>query len=277
MKNLITTYSNKYKGDFLINDWLVSLKENVDLSNIDILVTDFGLTDEQRERLILEGVVVNRQEPKGRMSNYHYKFLREFLLENDTYDQVLYSDCGDVIFQSDISHLFQMDKHLFKAVIEPEFSFLLHKKTLGFQDLKRDSIPEIERVLGKNPTVNGGFLIGPSRKMLDIWTEYNKFCHDIGVHGTDQLIISYLLYKEGFHELHKKYNYVTFLNTDNFWMNEENFYENKEGIIPVVHNAGRYDFARAIDNFGYKQGNVKPKAWSYLFIYHYRLLKLLPQ
>ncbi|CAM4218728.1 glycosyltransferase [Zobellia nedashkovskayae] len=273
MKNLIVTYCNKYKGDFLINNWLLSLRKNVDLSNIDILVTDFGLTEEQKEELISEGVIVQSKEPKGRMSNYHYKFLREFLLENINYNQVLYSDCGDVIFQSDISHLFKLSKHQFKAAIEPEFNFILHKKTLGFQDIKSESIMEIEKILGENPTVNGGFIIGPSSKMKDIWTEYNKFCHNIDVHGTDQLIISYILYKEGFCELPKKYNYVTFLNTESFWINRQKFYENEDGIIPVVHNAGRYDFARAIDNFGYKKGKVRPKAWSYLFIYHYRLLK----
>src|SRR4051794_17138122 len=101
MPHLIETYVNAGRGDYLIDHWLRSLRDNVDLRDVDILVTDYGMTDEQVGRLREQGVIVRPGELIGRMSNVHYRDLAAFLRERD-YDQVLYCDCGDVIFQSDI-------------------------------------------------------------------------------------------------------------------------------------------------------------------------------
>lgn len=207
----------------------------------------------------------------GRMSNYQYKCLADFL-EHHTYDQILYSDCGDVIFQSDISHLFEIGKDKFKAVVEPNFNFFLHKWTLGLKDFKKEKIKEIERVLSDKNTVNGGFVIGPSVKFSQIWQQYLELCHDMKVHGTDQLVLNYIMYRDGFEQLHKKYNYITFLNEEDYRVNEDGLYENDHGVIPVVHNAGRYDFARAVSNFGFKKGEIRPKIYAQLFILYYRSL-----
>jgi len=44
MKNLFITCSDEKCANFIINHWLKSLKANVNLSNIDIVVIDYGLT-----------------------------------------------------------------------------------------------------------------------------------------------------------------------------------------------------------------------------------------
>lgn len=45
---LIATACNQKCEEFLLDHWLKSLKENVNLSNIDILVIDFGLSEKLR-------------------------------------------------------------------------------------------------------------------------------------------------------------------------------------------------------------------------------------
>ena len=40
MKNTIITASDGNCGDFLVNHWMRSLKSNVDLKNIDVVVLD---------------------------------------------------------------------------------------------------------------------------------------------------------------------------------------------------------------------------------------------
>jgi len=275
MKHLISTYCNRFKGDFLINHWLLSLKKHVNLDNTDILIIDFGLTDKQRQVLLSQGIMLMPADPYGRMSNIQYQYLSGFLQKNPHYDQVLYSDCGDIIFQDDISHLFNLETSKFKAVPEEEFNYRLHKITLGISDVRKDKLKMIEAVLQNKSTVNCGFIIGPAAKFVDIWPTYNLLCKDVKIHGTDQLIINYILYKEGFIRIAMKFNFVTFLNKDAFFKNANSFFENAEGIIPVVHNAGKYDFARRISDFGYQRGVIKSRKSALFFIYSYRLLNKL--
>ena len=274
MKHLITTYCNSGKGDFLVQHWLRSLKENVDLTGIDVMVIDFGLSPQQRKALGEQQVVLNPQVPDGRLSNIHYRHVAEYLHSHPFYDQVLYSDCGDIVFQSDISMLFDVAKDKFRAALEPEFNYDLHRLTLGVRDIKEARLSEIRRVLGPHPTMNGGLLIGPAKKMGTIWNEYSELCCGTAVHGTDQLVISYILRRDGFEELPRKYNYVTFLNGEHFHYNDSHLLCNSMGIIPVVHNAGRFDFARAISNFGYRQGQVKPRVVPLLFRTTYAACRL---
>ncbi|MGB8191368.1 MAG: hypothetical protein WCF67_05580 [Chitinophagaceae bacterium] len=272
MKHLITTYCNRYKGDFLIDHWLRSLQEHVKLDNIDIMVIDFGLSEEQRQRLTEKGVILNPQEAAGRMSNVHYSHLAGFLQQHQ-YDQVLYSDCGDLVFQQDISALFESNKDRFRLVLEPDFNFYLHRSTLGLEDVKKDQVPVIQSILGNKPTANCGFVLGPSQKLAGIWKNYLSFCDSAEKHGTDQLIINTIAYKEGFEELPRKFNYVTFLNNEKMYIDSNGLYCNRDGVIPVVHNAGRYDFARRIRDFGYRTGSLKPKVYSDLFRAYYKVVE----
>ncbi|MER8766882.1 MULTISPECIES: hypothetical protein [unclassified Mesorhizobium] len=262
MTHLIYTYCNANKGDQLVNDWLYSLHKHVDLTDIDVMVIDFGLTESQRARLRDQGrVQLWPGQADARMSNIQYRELSAFLATHKNYDQICYSDCGDVIFQDDISNLFYQSPDLFKAVIEPEFNFSLHRITLGVSDVRPECLPEIAKTLGLKPTANCGFLIGPATKMGAIWETYSSMCRSAARHGTDQLLINYLLHRDGFAELPRRFNFVTFLNGEAFHYDAERFLADNAGIIPVVHNAGRYDFARTIARFGYRRGRIKPPAY----------------
>jgi hypothetical protein len=273
MKNLITTYCNAFKGDFMINHWLRSIREQVDLSNTDIMVIDFGLSGQQVQALHAKGVIVNKQQrPPGRMSNVQYQCLSEYLDHNPVYDQVLYSDCGDLIFQADVSHLFSLAPDRMRLVLEPDFNFNLHKVTLGLKDIRPEKIPLIRQVIGDRPTANCGFVLGPARKMASIWNEYAEICHSAEVHGTDQLVINYICYRDGFEVLDEKYNYVAFLKRGKLHQDKDGFFLNARGRIPVVHNAGKYDFARTISGFGYRQGKIKPRFFTILFSWYYKMV-----
>lgn len=273
MKILISTYCNRYKGDFLIHHWLKSLQLHVNLTGIDIMVIDFGLTDEQVQLLKDRGVIVNKQEPeKGRMSNFQYKFLGQYLKAHPEYDQVLYSDCGDLVFQQDIAHLFSISPGKLRLVPEPGFNYFLHRLTLGFRDVKRERIKDIKKVLKDHTTCNCGFVMGPAKIVSSIWDFYQENCHGTEVHGTDQLIINYLAYRDGFEVLPGRYNYVTFLKKEKISKNRDGFFTLNGEVLPVVHNAGRYNFARAISDFGYLQGTNKKRTFIFLLRAYYKIL-----
>ncbi len=276
MKHLITTYCDRNKGDFLVHHWLRSLKAHTNLDQIDIMVIDFGLTEEQVQLLEQEQVIVNRQEQmNGRMSNFQYKYLGDYLRYHDHYDQVLYCDCGDLIFQSDISHLFRIRPNSMKLVLEQDFNVHLHRMTLGFDDVRKEKLPELKRMIGNKPTANCGFVLGPAHKVRTIWQEYISHCHAAELHGTDQLIINYMIYRDGFEILDEQYNYVTFLKKDRLAVDEQGFYTRRGKVIPIVHNAGRYDFARTITNFGYRQGTIKPLIYRRIFRLYYKMLNMI--
>jgi lipopolysaccharide biosynthesis glycosyltransferase len=273
MRSLIATYCNQNKGDFLIDDWLYSIKTHVNLKDIDIMVIDFGLNDEQVSKLKAHGVIINTQTPlAGRMSNFQYKFLTAFLQKNPIYSQVLYCDCGDIIFQEDISHLFTLEPDKFRLVVEPDFNFTLHRIILGLSDVKPGKIRMIRDKIGRSSTVNCGFVLGPAARMASIWQEYVSLCDTTFVHGTDQLVINYIAYREGFHKLSSTFNYVTFLKNERLRVDKEGFFVTNIGRINVVHNAGKYEFARSISGFGYKKGTVKNRARLLMFRYFFKLL-----
>jgi hypothetical protein len=256
MAHLIETYADFRRGDFLVNHWLRSLKENVDLRDVDILVHDYGLTDAQVKQLRELGARVERGVRDGRMSNIHYRDLADFLRKYE-YDQVLYSDGGDIIFQSDIRPLFENHKDSYRGVCEDVFTLPMHQWTLGVGDIKGDSYPTIKRLLYKKPMINGGFVLGPARKMVHCWDEYLSLCRDHRRHGTDQIIMSYLMYRDGFVRLPEKYNFVLITTKSRFSITRGRFYDSAGELIPVVHNAGRYDWARSVSRFGYGEDRNK--------------------
>jgi hypothetical protein len=270
--HLLYTYCNDGKGDFLIEHWLESLRLNVSLSKIDVMVIDFGLSPKQRAILQHRGVLLWPGVADGRMSNVQYRHLAEFLRAHPAYDQVCYADCGDLVFQADISNLFERARAQFKVALEPDFNFGLHKLTLGLKDFKPDKLSEVERVLGRQPTANCGFLIGPASEMAGIWTTYTVMCKSADVHGTDQLLINYIIRCKGFDELPRRYNYVLFLNAEHFYYDADNILHDQAGIVPVVHNAGQHDFARTIADFGYRQGRIKPRLYPFAIRCLYRVL-----
>jgi len=253
MAHLIETYADRNRGDYLIHHWLRSLRDNVDLHDLDILVFDYGLTEGQAKQLRGLGVTVQQGLRNGRMSNIHYRDLAEYLRIHE-YDQVLYADCGDIIFQADIRDLFELHKERYRGVCEGILNLRMHRWTLGFGDLKNDSHGQIKSVLRGRPIINGGFVLAPASKLRWFWDEYQKLCRAQLRHGTDQLIMSYVMYRDGFTALPEKYNFVLITTKSKFAIRQSRFFDADGAIIPVVHNAGRYDWARSISQFGYGPG-----------------------
>src|SRR5260370_12707328 len=177
MAHLIETYADFRRGDFLSNHWLRSLKDNVDLRDVDILVHNYGLTDSQVNQLRELGARVVPAVRDGRMSNIHYRDLADYL-RNHEYDQVLYSDGGDIIFQSDIRPLFENHKDSYRGVCEDVFTLPMHRWTLGVDDLKDDSYATLKHLLHQKPMINGGFVLAPAKRLPHFWDEYLSLCRD---------------------------------------------------------------------------------------------------
>jgi hypothetical protein len=262
MKHLLYTHCNRAKGRVLIEHWLFSVKQHVTLESIDLMVVDFGLSDDQRAQLRANGVIIWPAKLDGRWSNIQYRELAAFLDQSPVdYDQVVYSDCGDIVFQADIRPILDTYKDQIRAVIEPEFGLVLHGLTLGFGDVRPDKMAMIHKLVGSQNTVNGGFVVGPAARMRAIWNTYTEMCSGTALHGTDQLILNYILRRDGFVALARQWNYVTFLNSERFYYDADRFLCDGTGRIPVVHNAGRYDCARAIADFGYRRGRVRSRVF----------------
>jgi hypothetical protein len=147
--------------------------------------------------------------------------------------------------------------------------------TLGFGDVRPERLAEIRATIGEQPTANCGIVVGPRDKMMAIWDTYQAFCHGVDLHGTDQLIINYILRRDGFIELDRAWNYVTFINSDRFYYDADGFLCNHAGRIPVVHNAGRHDLVRTITGFGYRCGKIKPRAYTESIRLFYRAIDRL--
>ncbi len=265
MKHVIITSSDEKYGDFLVEHWLRSLRANVKLDNIDIAVLDYGLSDTQRERLTSAGVLLCTARPDGNITNVRYRDISDFLTRHD-YDQVLSVDGGDIIFQSDISHLFDQHKDTFRAVCE-EREIPFHDVLLPQTDMQRERYEEVFSFLKGKPTVNGGVVLGSAERFKGLWNFFEQQCHNFDVFGTDQLVMNYLLYKTGFTRLDKKYNFAIVAMKTRFLVDSGVFYDEHGEVIPIVHNAGMRSLTRCIKNFGYGKQCNKRK-WLIPFLLH---------
>ncbi len=117
MKNAIFTSSDAKYGDFLIHAWLKSLKANADLSNAEVIVLDYGFSGEQRKKLEKQNVTVLQCERNGHVVSLRFRDMADYL-KNHSFDQVLSTDGGDIIFQTDLKELFESNKNDFRAVCE---------------------------------------------------------------------------------------------------------------------------------------------------------------
>src|SRR3989338_6029941 len=97
---IIGSSDSKY-GDFLINHWLKSLKDNLNTKIIEIVILDYGLTEKQKKELILQNVKVIACKRDGHILNIRYSDMLSFLNKNK-YEQVMACDSGDIIFNKEI-------------------------------------------------------------------------------------------------------------------------------------------------------------------------------
>lgn len=260
MRHAIVTAINAKYGDFFVNDWYKSLNENVELKNIDIVVLDYGLTAEQRRAV--KNVKFVPCHFDGNITSLRYRDLNKFLQENK-YDQILLVDSGDLIFQADISHLFNENKDSIRAVVE---KYTLKNEFIYKSKIKKDYIADVKKTLEHHKVINGGFILASRENFLVLIKDYLDLAINLESYGTDQLGINYLLYKKGFVELDEKYNFLIMSHlAKDFYIRKGKFYKSNNELIHVVHNGGGNEYIRAIKNFGYKSTNNKWNLSTYLY------------
>jgi len=267
MKHVIVTCSDARYGEFLTKHWLPSLTDHVCLEGIDVVVIDYGLSDEQRSHLQDNGVLIFPATPDGNITNIRYRDIAS-MLDQGSYDQVMAVDGGDLIFQSDIRDLFETDKESFRGVCEdreiPFHDVILPKTDMASADYQR-----IFAFLKGKQTVNGGMILGPANRFQHVWTEFQRLCEHFDVFGTDQLVINYLLYKDGFVQLDQKYNFVIMAVKSRFHIRNSKFYDDRGELIPIVHNAGMQSITRCIRKFGYGKNRNKRKWFTPAVLHSY--------
>jgi hypothetical protein len=243
--NAIITACDARYGDFLARHWLRSIRENVDLREIDVIVLDFGL--EPKQRAELEGAVLVPARREGRINVARRLETARLLRERD-YDQVLTVDGGDVIFQKDVSHLFARDKDSFRGVQER------YPIPLGFflRGAPRPLREEVRTRLGSRYMINGGFILGPARKMRELGESVAPYLPHF---KHDQPIVSSFLYQGGFEPLDETYNLVPWTTRDRFFVDQGFFYASDGEKLAVVHNTGHTAPTRIVADFGYGPGH----------------------
>ena len=255
----IVTCCDARFGDFLLGHWLVSLRANVDLSGVDVVVLDYGLTDAQRHALTGQDVLVFPCERDGVVSNVRYRDICRLLDQRD-YDQILSVDGGDVIFQADIRPLFDQHTDQFRAVPE-ELQIPFHDLLIRSSDLDAERFGEILAFLHDKPMVNAGVLFGPAAKFREFWHFYQNTSRAFDCFGMDQLLLNYVLYRDGFVPLDHGYNWVLVTASSRYSVRDGVFLDARGHVIPVVHNAGNVDTMRAVREFGYGTGRNHRRRW----------------
>lgn len=247
---VITTCCDAKYGDFLIEHWLRSLRENVDLSRIDVVVLDYGLTDAQRATLGERGVRCLPCERNGFVCNLRYRDIVR-LLDEAPYEQILSVDAGDVIFQSDISHLFELEPEHFRAVRE-EFPIPFFEALIEHDDVRPEHLQNMLDYLYDKRMLNCGVLLGSAARFREFWLEYQRLCHAFDCFGVDQFAFNYYAYRGGcYRALEPQYNFVLVSAWRPYRIRDGVFRDGEGRIIPIVHNAGNKPWSRAIDRFGY--------------------------
>jgi hypothetical protein len=242
--NLIATAGNEKIQNFLVNDWYRSLKENVDLTETDVMIINYGLSD------LPEDVIDFPAVEKGLINNTRFLNLALFLERHPEYDQVLFCDGGDVIFQSDISHLFKEHREAFRAVVErisPPIDMLVKE-----EDLVDGA--EIKSFLSGKKLFNVGVILAPREGFLKIAKVMKDRLKNMNVWGGDTVLINYVIYKSPHVELPSKYNFIPSTAKEKFFVKDSKFFLESGEIVPIVHNAGRYRLLRPVKNFGYGPG-----------------------
>ncbi|MEM4181856.1 MAG: hypothetical protein QXX68_01745 [Candidatus Pacearchaeota archaeon] len=256
MKNIIITACDEKYGDFLINHWLKSLKDNVDLKNIDVAVIDYGLNKKQKEILKKEKVILIKKKKSGQVGNIRIKDCANWL-KNKRYKYVLFCDGWDIIFQTDLKELF--DKKPKKPMLSYDDSNLLFQPYINPVYFRLKNIPKIQKMLLKKRMLNVGVIFGPKKEIIKLFEKSFKLIKNKNYYGAEQIAINYFAYKEGFEELDQRFNCMPLCTKIKFHIKEGKFYDEKNNIIPIIHNAGKEKFIRGIKNFGYGKNHNKLK------------------
>jgi len=255
---VIYAASDKKYGDFLIDHWFQSLRQNVDLTKIDVRILDYGLSTAQRYYLEHEGVGVVPCVKDGHVAVVRFRDLARDL-RTKAYQQVLAVDGGDILFQADISSLFEQNKDRFRAVPEDLNSgFDIFLKEENFS---RETISAIRRATALRPQINAGFVLGPRQEFLGLCDTIGRLVLDPKAFGPDQLVVNMVLNTDGYYPLARGYNFVVATSKQGFVIENGVFLNAMDRKpIPVVHNAGNWKFLRPVEDFGFGPGHNKIKA-----------------
>jgi lipopolysaccharide biosynthesis glycosyltransferase len=245
---VVTACDAKY-GDFLAEHWLASLDAHIDRAKVDVAVLDYGLTPQQKSRLISRGVKVIGCRRDGHIVNIRYRDMLK-LLEKSSYEQVLTCDGGDIIFQDNIMPLFARQRGAFRAVCE-DMSPPAIEYTLLQRSFSPSVAAKISGTLKNRKMINGGLVIAPAWRFKRLCRSMGEMITDKGLFGPDQVILNYILYKEGFVNLEKRFNFVLTTVKEGFTIKNGTFYLRNGEPITIVHNAGAHPLLRPIKNFGY--------------------------
>ncbi len=255
-KHAIITCSDSKHERFLLNHWLVSLKTNVNLKNVDVLVIDYGLSGEVVQKLKKQGVIVQQGRAGGHVVTARFIDLLK-ILEQSNYGQVLFIDGGDIIFQEDIPFLFDDNKDVFRVTkLNTEvlfFEFFIPKfQPKSFQK-------ELWRVLNNKPVLNAGVIFAPRQKFINLCQKMEELISNKNTYGADQIIFNYVLHKDKFVLLDKKYNFMFGIEREGFLIRNGVFFRKNGEKIAIAHNAGHENFLRPIANFGFGKNCNKLK------------------
>lgn len=274
-KYAIITASDEKYGDFLVNHWLNSLIDNVDCRKIEIIILNYGLNKNQKQELLSKGARILNCNRDGHIVNIRYSDIFRFL-EKNYYEQIMVCDGGDLIFQRDISRLFEQDKNSYRAVCE-ETSHS-GSNMIEYAILQKSFSPkitaEIDLLLKDKTPINGGLFLGPYGKIKKLCLNMNNLILNKNIYGPDQVILNYTLYKGGFKELSRTFNYTLFSSKIMFEIHHGVFFE-KGKKIAVVHNSGNKQIYRVVKNFGYGPEYNRIKWLSYfIFKAFYKIVNL---
>jgi len=262
-KHVIFTLSDERCGDFLIQHWMPSLLDNVDLTDIDVIVLDYGLLDRHRRAIQSAGLMCDQSILDGNIGTLSLRDADRILAQS-SYDQAAVIDGGDIIFQADISHLFETDKESFRAVCE-DIDATMHRFIMSSSDFSTEEWNEMMGFLKGKPLINGSNVFGPANKYRELWSAYREFSSGIQEYASEQLFTNYYLHRYGFKSLPAKYNFVLASTKDTYCIKNGVFYDVEGDIIPVVHNVGGKEANRYVKNFGYGKEFNKKKILTPIF------------
>jgi len=253
--NVLYTASDAKYGDFLIDHWFASLRDNVDLRDLDVVVLDYGLSTAQRYYLAGQGVRLRPCTRDGHVVILRFRDMAADLGEHP-YAQAALSDSGDIIFQADFTPAFAIHPTKFRGVAEDlRVAFGVFLTDEFFSDVDRRRMKKSLRDL---PMVNAGFILGPGERMRGLGEEVMRTLRTHDRFGPDQLVVNDIFRREGCHLLDRTYNFVIATAKADLEIRDGRFFADGE-LVAVVHNTGNLKFLRPIENFGYGPGRNELK------------------
>lgn len=248
-KHAIFTASDARCADFLIHHWMASLRDNVDLADVDVVVLDYGFSEAHRNVLERGGARCRACPGGGLVHNVRFRDMADVLRQSD-YDQAVMIDAGDVIFQADISHLFEEHKDSFRGTCT-EVDAAIHRRFAQRRDFEPGQWQRMLDAIQGKPMINASNVFGPAPRFVDLWSVYRRTARGFDGFGSEQFFLNWYLYQHGFVRLPSKYHFSFTMAKERFSIRNGVFYDARGEIIPVVHNSGRTDASRLITHFGY--------------------------